>query len=264
MKTLVIVLLVLLIAGALTAVVIVRRILATFRTQRIVRGAAAKQAEGMRRHAEAHYAVEKLQADLERARSGEKPADPRLTARLGELQDVFRRAETPERTAFPVSGPCAEVIDSFRGEAGDRDLLYSESGDGRWLQVLGDRDLLKWVVNEIFRNVVAHAGSWTRITVKAEPVDGAILLTLRDDGIGLDRPATTRIYTAFSPRLGSTGPGVGLFLVRRIVETFGGRTEARSAPGGGVLHSLWLPYPPEGPYGAAGRTPNRRVRERVS
>jgi len=251
------VLIVLLVTGAVLItgmVVVIRHFRATMRAHAALRALEVKRQEEGRRHAEARYTLDMLRAAIDAAGAA-GPPDPAILERLGVLREVLERAEEPVRAVFPVSGPCAEVIDSFREIAGERDLLYSESGDGRWLQVEGDRALLKWAVDEIFRNVLEHAESWTRITVKAEPVDGSILLTIRDDGCGLDRPATSRIYTAFSPRLGSKGPGVGLFVVRHIVEGFGGRAEARSAPGGGVLHSLWLPHPEAGPYGpaAAGR-----------
>lgn len=241
------------VAGTVFAV---RHFRATMRAHAALRAGDLRRQEDGRRHAEARYTLDKLREELGRNASADPP-DPVLEKRLEELHEVLERAERPALAPFPVSGPCAEVIDSFREVAGERDLLYSESGDGRWLQVRGDRALVKWAVDEIFRNVQEHAESWTRITVKAEPVEGSILLTLRDDGCGLDRTATSRIYTAFSPRLGSKGPGVGLFVVRHIVESFGGRAEARSAPGGGVLHSLWLPCPEEGPYGPA--APGRRV-----
>jgi signal transduction histidine kinase len=222
----------------------VRHFRASMRYHAALRLEEAKRAVDGRRHAEARYTLEKI-----RGMEAERPAG---AARLAELRTILERAENPRIAPFPVSGPCAEVIDAFRAVAGERELLYSESGDGRWLQVAGERDLLKWAVQEIFRNVDEHAESWTRITVKAEPVEGAVLLTIRDDGVGLDRSATARIYTAFSPRLESKGPGLGLYVVRHIVEGFGGRVEARSAPGGGLLHSLWIPYPEGGPYPSRG------------
>jgi signal transduction histidine kinase len=233
----------------------IRHYRATMRIHASLRAEGIKRTEEGRLHAESRYTLDRLRA--QRASLVDDGPDGGHRKRIDELLDVLARAEAPRSASFPVSGPCAEVIDSFRASAGERELLYSESGDGRWLQVRGDRDLLRWAVHEIFRNVVEHAEGWSRITVKAEPVEGSILLTIRDDGCGLDRTAASRIYTAFSPRLGSNGPGVGLFVVRHIVESFGGTAEARSAPGGGVLHSLRIPHPAEGPYGV--EEPRRRV-----
>src|SRR5262245_12205354 len=136
---------------ALVAAVIfaVHHFRATVRAHVAFRAADVRRQEEGRRHAEARYTIEKLAA------AG--AAEPGHRARIEELRDVLERAERPGLAAFPVSGPCAEVIDSFRGVANGRELLYSESGDGRWLQVRGDRALLKWAVSEIFRNVQEHA-----------------------------------------------------------------------------------------------------------
>jgi signal transduction histidine kinase len=239
----------LLLAAIVASSILLFRYRAAARALREARAEEARRLEEGRKHAETHYTLDKLRSELNSLRSGERPPDPPLEARLEELATILTRAGTALPKPFPISGPCAEVIDAFREVAQGRDLLYSESGDGRWLQVLGDRELLRWAVQEVFRNVVHHAEPWTRITVKAEPVAGGVLLTIRDDGCGLDRPSTARMYTSFSPRLESPGPGVGLFVVRRIVETLGGKIEARSVPGGGLLHSMRLPHPPGGPYG---------------
>lgn len=217
-----------------------------------MRAARAERLRLGRLQGEAEYVMSRIERDLAHSRDGEAP-DPVPPARLEELREVLRQTFSPRPMPFPVSGPCAEVIDGFREVAGDRDLLYSESGDGRWLQVSGDRALLRWAVREIFTNTAHHAGAWSRIAVLAEPVEDAVLLTIRDDGNGLDRTSCSRLYSPFTPRAGSPGPGLGLYVARRIVESMGGTIEARSAPGGGLLHRLRLPHPAQGPYGDTAR-----------
>ncbi len=203
-----------------------------------------------RQRAEADYVLSRLEEEAKRPISSAR--DPVAIARFEEIRQVLAKTFSPSSISFPLSGPCAEVIESFRAVVGDRDLLYSESGDGRWLHCFGDRALILWVVRELFANVSQHAGEWTRISVLAEPADGVIVLTVRDDGRGLDSSVAARLYSPFTPRFGSNGVGLGLFLVRRIVEASGGTIEARSAPGQGLLHRLRLPHPPAGPYGQVG------------
>lgn len=213
------------------------------------KAAEADAREQSRKTGEVEYVIDRIRLELER----EAPApDSERAARMSEIREVLTRTFAVEREPLRVSGPCAEVIDSFRAEAEPRELLYSESGDGRWLHVCADRALLRWSVQEMFANVFQHAGNWSRISILAEPVEGAILLTIRDDGQGLDNAAAARIYSPFTPRKGSRGPGLGLYAVRRIVETLGGSLELRSAPNEGLVHKLRLPHPVEGPYGDAG------------
>lgn len=228
--------------------------------RRVERAAAARTArksaeaearERSRKTGEVEYVIDRIGVELERETA--TPASDRA-ARLAEIREVLARTFAVECEPLRVSAPCAEVIDSFRAEAEAREILYSESGDGRWLQVSADRALLRWTVHEMLANVFQHAGDWSRIRVLAEPVEGAILLTIRDDGRGLDNAAAARIYSPFTPRAGSRGPGLGLYAVRRIVETIGGSLEVRSAPNDGLVHRLRLPHPVEGPYGSAGAT----------
>lgn len=236
-------------AGALYAAFRFRKRIERAAVTRAARKAA--EAEARRRgrlRGEVDYVLTRVREGIERD-AASQPVIPARVARLEELSEVLSRTMAIRLEAFPISGPCAEVIDSLREKAGERDLLYSESGDGRWLQVSGDRPLLRWAVGEILQNTFLHAGDWSRIAILAEPVDGAILVTVRDDGVGLDRPAAARLHAPFTPRSGSPGPGVGLYAVRRIVESFGGSVEARSAPGEGLEHRLRIPHPPTGPYG---------------
>ena len=251
--------LLLLIGGAIVAVRrALRRLREASEAQAKQRAIQARRLAEGRLHAEAGYVRDRIRDEIERERTAPEGGDAARMARLVEIQKVLERTDDAAKEPFPVSGPCAEAIDAFRAEAGDRELLYSESGDGRWLRAVGDRALLRWAVLELFRNTALHAGEWSRIALLAEPVPGAIALSVRDDGAGLDRPGTARLYSAFTPRAGSPGPGLGMYVVRRIVERSGGTIEARSAPGGGLLHRLRLPHPPEGPYGDATAPPRSR------
>lgn len=238
--------------------------------KRIERGtrakAAARAAQGVklaegRLTAEAEYVLAQIDDELERSRRGDAQGQPR-SARLEELREVLSLTFGPQASAFPVSGPCAEVIEALRDDAGGRDVLYSESGDGRWLHVRGDRALFRWAFRELCRNTLQHGGDWTRLSILAEPVDGAIVLTVRDDGRGLDLSLLARLYSPFTPRTGSPGPGLGLYVVRRVVETMGGTIEARTSPGQGLLHRLRLPSPAGGPYGDESAYGERKARSR--
>jgi len=231
--------------------------------RRIAQGAEAK---ALAKQAQlARLAAGRVRAELDYvlAQIDQKLAAPQpegtgagTQARLGEIRDVLRQALVARREAFPISGACAEVIESFRTTAGGRDLLYSESGDGRWLTVSGDRALVRWAIGELFANVAHHAGAWSRIAVHAEAADGAIVLTIRDDGGGAEQSVASRLYSPFTPRFKSPGPGLGLYAVRAVFEGAGGRVEGTSGPGQGLVHRIRVPHPPTGPYGSATRTPH--------
>lgn len=229
--------------------------------KRIAAGSAAKAAAKAvadarlaagRLRAELDYVLAQIDREVERHEaSGDAEG---MARRLREIRDVLRQSLVARREPFPVSGPCAEVINAFRDTADGRDLLYSESGDGRWLQVQGDRVLVRWAIGEIFANTAHHAGDWSRVSILAEPSEGAVVLTIRDDGGGVNSSTAARLYSPFTPRFRSPGPGLGLYAVRKVVESLGGHVEAKGALGQGLVHRIRLPHPASGPYGTATST----------
>jgi CheY-like chemotaxis protein len=140
------------------------------------------------------------------------------------------------------------------------------------VQVHGDRKRLV----QVFANLLGNAAKFTpdggRIAVRLQirPDAGAVELTVVDNGIGMPAPLLARAFDLFSQGDRSTeraqgGLGIGLALVRSLVELHGGRVGAESAgPGQGSRFSVTLPLPggatapaapgsdPEGADGSAG------------
>lgn len=79
--------------------------------------------------------------------------------------------------------------------------------------------------------------------------DGALVVTLRDTGIGMDAAALARVRSEFEQADGSVtrrygGTGLGLAIVSRLVDMMGGTLTLDSAPGRGTEVRLRLPLPP--------------------
>src|SRR5439155_16424865 len=77
------------------------------------------------------------------------------------------------------------LVPSRRRAGGASEILYMEDGGGEWLSAPIDRALFVMMLRELLDNVLVHAGRWSRITVTTEPVAGAIVLRVRDDGRGI-------------------------------------------------------------------------------
>jgi signal transduction histidine kinase len=111
-----------------------------------------------------------------------------------------------------------------------------------WLDA--DADRMDQVVVNLLSNAARYTQTGGRITVTVS-VDGAeACLTVADTGVGIERGDLERVFEMFvqidGP--GSGGLGIGLALVRGIVELHGGRVEARSdGPGRGSTFRVTLP-----------------------
>lgn len=80
------------------------------------------------------------------------------------------------------------------------------------------------------------------LTLSCEPLDGGIRIVVADNGTGMDDHTKARAFEAFFTTKGTDrGTGLGLAMVRRLVERHHGRVELESSPGTGTRVTIWLP-----------------------
>jgi PAS domain S-box-containing protein len=198
-----------------------------------------------------------------------------MTGLIDDLLDVSRVTRgqiTLKRAPAALAALVAEAVEQVRPqiEAKGHHLALDLGPDA----VLVDGDRKRLV--QVFANLLGNAAKFTpdggRIAVRLQirPDAGAVELTVVDNGIGMPAPLLARAFDLFSQGDRSTeraqgGLGIGLALVRSLVELHGGRVGAESAgPGQGSRFSVTLPLPggatapaapgsdPEGADGSAG------------
>jgi signal transduction histidine kinase len=95
-------------------------------------------------------------------------------------------------------------------------------------------------------NAIKYSADRKSVAVEARVEDGRLALSVADGGIGIPRVEQARIFEKFyrvgrSDTQGRRGSGVGLALVRHVVEAHGGRVTVESEPGRGSRFTLWFP-----------------------
>ncbi len=116
----------------------------------------------------------------------------------------------------------------------------------RPIEVVGDKDRLRQVMDNLLANVRAHTPSGTSTSVRVEEVDGEAEIEVRDSGPGMPADQARRIFERFyraDPARARTrgGSGLGLSIVAAIVEAHAGTVSATSAPGAGMVITVRLP-----------------------
>ena len=112
--------------------------------------------------------------------------------------------------------------------------------------VRGDRDALVTVLINLLDNACKYTGDDKSIAVRAAASGGQVCLSVTDNGVGLTGRAARRVFDRFyqaDPRLsrGAGGCGLGLDIVKFLVEAHGGAVDVASRPGEGSTFTVRLP-----------------------
>ncbi len=170
----------------------------------------------------------------------------RVTRLITELLDVSRiesgrmevhrqLVDVPDRARRVVAGRVAagEPEDRFRLEAAPQGLPET------WL----DADKIDQILGNLVENAVRHGGGIVTIVVKGAQVDGdrAIAVSVRDQGEGIPPEMAARVFRQFWRGKRRGGTGLGLYIVKGLVEALGGTITVDRAPGGGAEFRFILP-----------------------
>jgi signal transduction histidine kinase len=109
-----------------------------------------------------------------------------------------------------------------------------------------DAALLRRLLGNLLDNAAKYSDEAAPVTLAARADGGALVLEVRDRGIGVDPVDLPRLFTPFfrtdrSRARGTGGVGLGLALARRIAEAHGGTVIAELAGGEGMLFRVTLP-----------------------
>jgi signal transduction histidine kinase len=177
----------------------------------------------------------------------------RVGATLTALMDVSEaEAGTMRlnREHMALDDVVREAMALHEDEAEDRRLALTWQGS-RALTLWADRTRMRQVVANLIENAVKYTEPGGSIALDAIEDNGEIALTIRDTGIGIAPEhlplVWDRLYRA-DPARSPRGLGLGLSLVKAIVEAHGGHVSASSAIGGGSNFTVTLPTArPQGP-----------------
>lgn len=172
----------------------------------------------------------------------------RLEAIIGDLLDLARlegggvEIETAE---VPVSWLFERVAERHGVVTSQRGITMTTTIEPGAELVRGDARRLEQALQNLVANAVRHTPDGGRVTVTASRVDGGVRLRVEDTGPGIPPEHLPLVFDRFykidQARSSGSGSGLGLSIVKAIVERHGARVSASAAPDGGARFDVVLP-----------------------
>lgn len=140
---------------------------------------------------------------------------------------------------------CASM-ESFAQSVGVRVVCTADTGGGA-LQITGSEAALRRALTALVDNALGHEHDGGAVDVGIRRDGRQIVITVTDDGVGIDQATMATLFNRFSRgtahtnRAGRQSYGIGLSLVREIVESHGGQIAVSSTPGRGATFTIALP-----------------------
>jgi two-component system sensor histidine kinase KdpD len=176
----------------------------------------------------------------------------RLVTNLLDLSRIEAGALRAERDVFELDDLVRPTVERLRRRLGDRSLTIDVSAP----PVEVDPVFLDEALINALENAIKYTPPTSTIRIVTEPLpdDGRVRLTVEDDGPGVPDQALSKVFDKFYrvpgvPGGSRSGTGIGLAVVRGLVEAMGGRASARRSELGGLaididLVAAAVPAPP--------------------
>jgi PAS domain S-box-containing protein len=174
----------------------------------------------------------------------------RTMARLSEdLLDMTRLGRGTlelRREPLDLAAVVTEQVEAMRSHVEGRGLTLSLAVSARPLPVVGDRTRLEQVLANLLTNAARYTRSGGSVSVSLDRDRDEAVLLVRDTGVGVAAGLLPHIFEPFvqgeAPEGGSRpGLGIGLGLVRHLLELHGGSVTAATEPGKGSEFAVRLP-----------------------
>ena len=156
---------------------------------------------------------------------------------VAELDTGKRELKLERLRPFAALG---EARDRFCDEAAQKHIRVEISAYADLAAVNADRRALRTILDNLLSNALRYTPPEGEILLAAEEIKEFVQFTVRDTGRGIEAERVSTIFDRFNP-FSESGTGLGLALVRRLVESLGGQIAVESRLGAGTTFRFTLP-----------------------
>ncbi|MEP7279867.1 MAG: tetratricopeptide repeat-containing sensor histidine kinase [Bacteroidota bacterium] len=137
------------------------------------------------------------------------------------------------------------IVDDFLPAASGKDIqLHFETPD-KHVYLVSDKQLVSRICENLFSNAIKYSPPGKNVWISLADGNDAVNIKVRDEGLGIAREELPNLFSKYSkvsstPTAGEASTGLGLSIVKRIVEELNGSVFCESEPGKGSLFTVVL------------------------
>ncbi len=172
--------------------------------------------------------------------------------RLSRLVDALLKLSRLENRANPMKEELVDVGELISGIIATHEAFVADSGltleylAEKNVRVLGDADMIRQATANLISNAVRYTPEGGHITVRVAKDDTAASIAVRDTGIGLSPEEAKMVFSRFwradaGRNRESGGLGVGLAVVKEIVDRHSGWVQVEGKKGEGACFTIHIP-----------------------
>jgi signal transduction histidine kinase len=165
-------------------------------------------------------------------------------ARLDSIVSQFLRAIRPTRPQLQpqnINSVIEESVRFFAPEIKDRDIVVEQELRSDLPLVEVDRDQMKQAFYNVIKNSLEAMKQRGILRIRSDRDDTHVLIRFTDTGGGISAENLSRVFEPYFTTK-TSGSGLGLLIVRRIVREHGGELSVQSTEGKGLALIIRLPY----------------------
>ena len=161
------------------------------------------------------------------------------------LATARQLTSSKEPTTLNVEVALEKVAELLRPQAEEKRISFSLEICAE-PTIKGHLDQIELVWMNLISNAIKYTPEGGKVRVELRTKDGWLVGSVEDSGIGIEPELQDKIFEDFyrtpqAKAFNHLGTGLGLTLVKQILESHGGRIEVQSAPGEGSRFMFWLP-----------------------
>lgn len=174
--------------------------------------------------------------------------------RLADLVDKFlnlSRLESgktePQIQPFDIRDSVARLLETHGQLARSKNIRVMTELPGYTTKVMGDEAMIDQVLHNLYSNAIKYSPVGAKIGIELKESENTVTLNMIDNGIGIEKDDLSNIFDKFYRVKRDTethspeGSGLGLSLVKQIIEKHQGTVSVKSQPGVGSVFGFSIP-----------------------